>query len=98
MPTSPRKKNQATRGRNGQGQFVSSPGPGRKKGVPNKATAEVRAACKAIVDDSQYRETLLARARAGTLAPAVECMLWHYAKGKPKDQVEHSGEIMLSWE
>jgi hypothetical protein len=65
---------------------------------PNKATAEVRAACVAIVDDPQYRKKLLARARAGTLLPAVECMLWHYAKGKPKDQVEHSGGVVLSWE
>ena len=83
MPTTKPKKNRVTNGRNRQGQFVSSPGPGRKKGVPNKATAEVRAACVAIVDDPQYRKKLLARARAGTLPPAVECMLWHYAKGKP---------------
>ncbi len=98
MPTTQRKKNQETNGRNRQGQFVSSPGPGRKKGVPNRPTAEVRAACVAIVDDRQYRTKLLARARAGTLPPAVECMLWHYAKGKPKDQVEHSGGVVLSWE
>ncbi len=98
MPTTQPKKNRATHGRNRQGQFVSSPGPGRKKGVPNKATAEVRAACVAIVDDPQYRKTLLARARAGTLPPAVECMLWYFAKGKPKDPVEHSGGVVLSWE
>ena len=92
------KKTGPTAGRNGRGQFVSAPGPGRKKGVPNKATVEVRVACLAIVDDPQYRQTLLARARAGTLPPAVECMLWHYAKGKPKDRVEHSGGVVLSWE
>ncbi len=81
------------------------PGPIRQRsgarpqeGGPNKATVEVRAACVAIVDDPQYRTKLLARARAGTLPPAVECMLWHYAKGKPKDQVEHSGGVVLSWE
>ena len=98
MPTPPPNKSRATHGRNRQGQFVSSPGPGRKKGVPNKATAEVRAACAAIVDDPTYRRQLIARAQAGTLAPAVECMLWHYAKGKPKDRVEHSGGVVLSWE
>ncbi len=57
----------------------------------------MRAACVAIVDDSHYRKKLLARARAGTLPPAVECMLWHYAKGKPKEQVEHSGRFELVW-
>ena len=97
MSTTQGKKKRAGNGRNGLGHFVNAPGPGRKKGVPNKATAEVRAACVAIVDDPQYRTKLLARARAGTLAPAVECMLWHYAKGKPKDQVEHSGRFELVW-
>ena len=98
MSTTQGKKKRAANGRNGFGHFVNALGPGRKKGVPNKATAEVRAACVAIVDDPQYRKKLLARARAGTLLPAVECMLWHYAKGKPKDQVEHSGGVVLSWE
>ena len=31
---------------------------------------------------------LTARARAGTLAPAVEAMLWHYAFEKPKESLE----------
>lgn len=93
-----RKTKETASGRNDRGQFVNAPGPGRKKGVPNKATAEVRAVCASIVDDPEYRTTLLTRARAGTLPPAVECMLWHYAKGKPKDHVEHSGGMVLSWE
>ncbi len=50
-----------------------------------------------VADDIATKK-LLARARAGTLPPAVECMLWHYAKGKPKDRVEHSGGVVLSWE
>ena len=41
-----------------------------------------------IVDDPIYRANLLARAQTGTLAPAIEQMLWHYAKGKPPDKVE----------
>ena len=71
---------------------------GRKKGAPNKATAEAKAACAAIVDDPTYRQKLMARAKAGKLAPAVEAMLWHYAYGKPKEQVEHAGGIAISWE
>ncbi len=39
----------------------------------------------------------MAAARARTLPPAVETMLWHYAKGKPKEQVEHSGRFELVW-
>ena len=77
---------------------MDSPGPGRKKGVPNRATTEVKAIYAAIVDDPTYRKTLVARAKAGELAPALEAMLWHYAYGKPKEQVQHAGGITVAWE
>lgn len=64
---------------------------GRKKGTRNKVTIEVRAAAAAIVDDPEYRKNLAVRAKAGTLAPQIECLLWHYAKGKPVERFEHSG-------
>lgn len=63
-------------------------GQGRTKGTPNKVTTEARLAAAAIVDDPEYREKLLAAARARTLPPAVETMLWHYAKGKPKEELD----------
>jgi hypothetical protein len=74
-------------------------GPGRPKGVPNKATREAKEFCASVVDDPAYQATIRRRAMRGQLAPAVECMLWYYAKGKPKEQVEHSGQqdIRLSW-
>ena len=59
------------------------------------ATVEAKAACAAIVDDPVYRTKLMAAARARTVAPAVEVMLWHYAYGKPKERVEHSGHLDL---
>ena len=46
-----------------------------RKGTPNKVTTEAKAVCAAILDDPTYRTNLTARARAGTLAPAVEVML-----------------------
>jgi len=74
---------------------------GRPKGVPNKATHEVRAVAQAIVEDPEYRRNLLARVRKGKAAPAVESLLWHYAYGKPKDTVELSGTdggpMTFSW-
>lgn len=72
---------------------------GRQKGTPNKATIEAKRACAEIVDDPAYRKKLMSRARAGKLPPAVECMLWHYAKGKPKEIVEHehSGGLIITW-
>lgn len=74
---------------------------GRQKGTPNKVTSDVRQFCLGVLADEDYRENLKKRARAGDLAPAVECMLWHYAHGRPKEQVEVSGAgggpIMLAW-
>jgi hypothetical protein len=56
--------------------------------VPNKVTIEVKAACGQLVDNTEYRKQLARRLIAGKLAPALECMLWHYAKGKPIERVE----------
>ncbi len=90
------KKQGSETGRNDRGQFAGQPGPGRKKGTPNRVTVEAQKACAAIVDDPAYRKTLLAAARARELAPGIEAMLWHYAKGKPKEQVEHSGSVSIA--
>lgn len=54
--------------------------------------------CLAMVEDPAYRKKLLADLRARRLRPAVECMLWYYAKGKPKEMVEHSGTLSLQQE
>ncbi len=66
------------------------PRAGRPKGTPNKATVAVREAARAIVEDPDYRAGFVARAMAGTLAPPLEAMLWHYAYGKPKETAEVS--------
>lgn len=61
---------------------------GRQRGTLNRATSEVKAAATAIVDDPAYRLKLRLRALAGDLPPALETMLWHYAKGKPVERLE----------
>ncbi len=68
-------------------------GVGRVKGVPNKATAEVREIAQRIVGDPAYRAALTLRVQRGKAAPAIEVLLWHYAFGKPKDIIEHQGRI-----
>ena len=45
----------------------------------------MKLASAAIVNDPVYRQKLLKAARARKLTPAIECMLWHYAYGKPKE-------------
>ena len=54
---------------------------GRQAGTPNRVTADAREACASLVDDRNTDKTSPSGLRAGRLAPGVEVMLWHYAKG-----------------
>ena len=62
-------------------------GPGRPKGRLNNKTIEAKALARQLVNDSTYRQNLLQWLQTGE-AGAMEALLWHYAFGKPKDQVE----------
>jgi hypothetical protein len=70
---------------------------GRRPGSLNHATVEAKAACAALIDDPEYRRSLAERLRSGKLAPAVECMLWYYAKGKPKEAIEADQHVTVQW-
>lgn len=61
---------------------------GRTKGVPNKVTVEARKAATELVDDPVYRKKLKADLQRRKVAPAIEALLWHYAKGKPVERHE----------
>jgi hypothetical protein len=61
---------------------------GRPRGIPNKITVEIRQLALELVNNPDYRECFKQRLLKGKLAPAVEAMLWHYAFGKPKDELD----------
>ena len=65
-------------------------GKGRPKGRPNKVTLEVRESAMRLVTDPAYVASLKVRLEEGK-AGAMEPTLWHYAYGKPKETIEHSG-------
>lgn len=94
-PVSADSKTEPSRNRPGRKKGTHKTG-GRAKGTPNKVTVEAREACSLIVDDPIYRAKLLAKARKGALHPAVECMLWHYSKGKPVERHEHMVNVSLA--
>lgn len=68
-----------------------------RKGVPNKVKAEVKLAAAQIVDDPTYRQNLFRAMQNRTVAPMIEAMLWHYAKGKPKETVAVDGNMTICW-
>lgn len=59
---------------------------GRPKGVPNKATQEIRGLARGLLLDPIYLRSLKKRLIAGTAGP-VEVTLFQYAFGRPKDEV-----------
>lgn len=62
-------------------------GPGRKPGIPNKATAEIKETAQRLLSDPAYVDSLKRRLPAGK-APHMETLLHHYAYGKPKDTLD----------
>jgi len=68
------------------------PGPGRPKGLKNKATVEIQAFSREILGDPVYQASLRERLAAGK-APHMETLLHHYAYGQPVKRVELSATV-----
>lgn len=81
---------------NGKPFVKGDPRAGRPKGALNKVTIEAREAASELVDNPEYRAKLAADLQARTVSPAIEQMLWYYAKGKPKEIIEHQGAVPIS--
>jgi hypothetical protein len=73
-------------------------GPGRPKGRPNNSTIQVKQFCASILDDPAYQLGVRQRALRGQLAPAIEALLWHYRWGKPKEEAQVQGTLVVRWQ
>ena len=75
---------------------------GRPKGVPNKATGEIAARCRALIEDPEYQKYFGHRFAVGQLPPALEAMVWAYAYGKPSERMEltglEGGPLVIKWQ
>lgn len=67
-------------------------------GATNFTRSEAQQFARGILQSDDYRNSLKSRAKTGTLPPQVETMLWHYAYGKPVEQlnVTNSSGLDLS--
>lgn len=64
---------------------------GRKKGVPTKATRDIKLFAQSVLEDPVVQERVRDDARRGRLAPPNFALLCHYAYGKPKDTLKVEG-------
>jgi len=69
-------------------------GRGRPKGSQNKVTREIKAFARSLLEDPGYQAALKTRLKAGK-APHLEPLLYHYAYGKPKEQIEAKATITV---
>jgi hypothetical protein len=60
---------------------------GRRQGSLNKATREIKAFASGVLEDPSYRANLKQRIQQGK-AQEMEKLLYLYAYGRPKEQVE----------
>jgi len=66
-------------------------GGGRPKGVPNKATKDLKEWAEQFFASPEWRKAAEQRMLKGK-APHLEGYLLPLIYGKPREQVEHSGE------
>jgi len=70
---------------------------GRPKGRLNNATLEIRDAARAFLADPDGQAALLMQYQRGELPPAVLQMFFHYAHGKPKETIDHQGQLGVAF-
>ena len=68
---------------------------GRAKGTQNRVTVLHREFCEQLITDEEYQLNLLMRLRSGRCHPAVETLIWYYARGKPRETLDVTNNLQL---
>jgi hypothetical protein len=72
------------------------PGSGRPKGMPNPVSVEARELVRQMVNDAQYQARLRRDFALRKLHPTIESLVWAYAIGKPRQDIQVTGNIDVS--
>lgn len=54
----------------------------------SKKKLTIKQFCKLVLESEEYRRSVLQRVTLGTLPPAIETLIFHYAEGKPVEKME----------
>lgn len=76
------------------------PGSGVKKGYVKPVTIEARALATEMVHDADYQARLRRDFALRRLHPTIESLVWAYAIGKPRQDINLSGsvDVTAKWE
>ena len=72
-----------------------TPGSGRKRGTPNKRTAELQALMRELVHDAAYQHRLRDDFCRRRVHPTTEVAIWTRVLGPPRQTIAVSADIML---
>lgn len=76
---------------------LTNRGRGRRAGVPNRRTAEIKAFATEVLESPAYVTSLWRRIKNDELAPAIEALLYYYSYGKPREHLEiDAGPSLIS--
>ncbi len=73
------------------------PKSGRKRGVKNRTTMEIRELARDLLDDD-YFDALKFRLKTGTAGTSVETLFHYYAFGRPVERVKFEGDRRVTVE
>jgi hypothetical protein len=75
---------------------LTNAGKGRPRGAPNKVTLEVKTFATEVLNSPVYVASVWRRIQNDELPPAVECLFYYYAAGKPRERVELNADTSLA--
>lgn len=59
-------------------------------------TLSVQDFCRGVLRSREYRQSVQRRILLDELPPAIEVLFYHYAEGKPTENVAVSGEVAVT--
>jgi hypothetical protein len=72
------------------------PGSGRVKGTPNRVSVELKTLVSELVNDAAYQHRLRQDFQRRRLHPTIEALVWAYALGKPRQDIQVSGSLDIT--
>ena len=78
------------------GRRVWSAASAARRDPTHRQDVQAKAACAALSTTPSIANGWLTRSRAASFLRPSGCMLWHYARGKPKEEVQAARDVVIT--